>query len=185
MCQTTLGYNTSKTVSKFCAPKASCTAKSNDNRCRSGEAVPSCTYCCEGPFCNYETPMPWLYQITSTYLYYFRAHNRNQTNKQGSVTLAAPITSAVTVPVTGLYGSRFSIINNFFIYGTCLPRVWETGSCLERDTEKPIQFLNAPTQSQSRSITSKNVTEPVYFKTRNYRIRIGLIALGNTRKWTR
>ncbi|KAI0235586.1 Zonadhesin [Lamellibrachia satsuma] len=31
---------------------------------KAARPIPSCTYCCEGPFCNYETPMPWPNQIT-------------------------------------------------------------------------------------------------------------------------
>ncbi|KAI0218721.1 hypothetical protein LSAT2_029590 [Lamellibrachia satsuma] len=61
VCQTTLDFNGSRTISKFCAPNTTCAAalRRNSLTCKSGESIPACTYCCEGPFCNYETPLPW------------------------------------------------------------------------------------------------------------------------------
>jgi hypothetical protein len=62
------GYGT---FTKSCAPKDRCESlmTSNADRCKSGVKDPACTYCCSEPYCNFDTPMPYI-SLPSKFIVY-------------------------------------------------------------------------------------------------------------------
>lgn len=65
VCQTLVKFGTisspEATVSKSCSAKTACEelAGKNARFCTNGPE-PNCTFCCEGPFCNFKPPVPTL-----------------------------------------------------------------------------------------------------------------------------
>ncbi|KAI0218724.1 hypothetical protein LSAT2_029593 [Lamellibrachia satsuma] len=70
VCQTLVKFGTisspEATVSKSCSAKTACEelAGKNARFCTNGPE-PNCTFCCEGPFCNFKPPVPTLIPTSS------------------------------------------------------------------------------------------------------------------------
>ncbi|KAK2179067.1 hypothetical protein NP493_516g02003 [Ridgeia piscesae] len=135
VCQATLNYNGSNTISKFCAPKATCEAKASNNSwtCVSGENIPSCTYCCEGPFCNYQTPLPWrsqrkkLHGCATTPCWYSGTCVDNSTDPRGYTCSCKP----------GTWGDSCHTCESYWHIMVVLPAPCENGGYIRREATAP------------------------------------------------
>ena len=61
-------YSTNRygVFTKRCEARSVCEAKLNEDKCKTRIPDPSCVYCCDTPYCNYNVPMPTLYQGNCT-----------------------------------------------------------------------------------------------------------------------